>query len=191
MKNSNYYRRKKKRQKVSQVKNYSWLTRLLLSIILILISLIITNFSPSLKQKYVTDLLNKNMSFTTLNKLYKKFIGNNKEPKEDLVANIDIKQPTYEKVDNSFKFTVGNEYPVPLLQSGIIVYLGDKDNLGNTAIIQGNDGIDIWYSNIDVTEYSLYDYVTKGSIIGVNRNDYYMLTIMKDDQSLDYEDYLA
>lgn len=191
MKNSNYYRRKKKRQKVSQVKNYSWFTRLLLSIILILISLIITNFSPSLKQKYVTDLLNKNMSFTTLNKLYKKFIGNNKEPKEDLVANIDIKQPTYEKVDNSFKFTVGNEYPVPLLQSGIIVYLGDKDNLGNTAIIQGNDGIDIWYSNIDVTEYSLYDYVTKGSIIGVNRNDYYMLTIMKDDQSLDYEDYLA
>lgn len=191
MKNSNYYRRKKKRQKVSKVKKYSWLTRLLLSIILILISLIITNFSPSLKQKYVTDLLNKNMSFTTLNKLYKKFIGNNKESKEDLVANIDIKQPTYEKVDNSFKFTVGNEYPVPLLQSGIIVYLGDKDNLGNTAIIQGNDGIDIWYSNIDVTEYSLYDYVTKGSIIGVNRNDYYMLTIMKDDQSLDYEDYLA
>ena len=69
--------------------------------------------------------------------------------------------------------------------------MGDKDDLGNTIIIQGNDGIDIWYSNITVSDYSLYDYVSTGDILGVNNEDYYKLTIMKDGKYLEYDEYFS
>ena len=186
MKDSKYYKKKILKEKNN---NYSWLTRLLLSIILILGSLIATNLSMKVKNYYIGDILNKNINFNSINKLYKKFISQSKE--EEVVANVINDVNDYEKVNNSFKFKVGVEYPISLLRSGIIVYIGDKDDLGKTVIVQGNDGIDIWYSNIDVTEYSLYDYVKEGSILGVNKDDYYMITIMKDGKSLEYSEYMA
>ena len=74
--------------------------------------------------------------------------------------------------------------------SGIIVYIGDKDDLGNTVIVQGNDGIDIWYSGISLKEYGLYDYVSKGDILGLSSDVYVTISIYEDGELLKYEEYI-
>ncbi len=57
-------------------------------------------------------------------------------------------------------------YLVPALNSGIVVFLGDKEDYGNTVIIQQTDGTDVWYGNVDNASVKMYDYVESGSLIG-------------------------
>ena len=77
-----------------------------------------------------------------------------------------------EKYLNGVKLTVEENYLVPVIESGVIVYIGLKDNLGNTIIVEQVDGIETIYSNIDLLNYKLYDYVEKGELIGetINKN---------------------
>ncbi len=193
MKDSKYYKKLRLRKKQDKEPNYGWMTRLLLSVIFVLVSLILTNLNKDFKAKYYEEVLNKNMNFNQINEFYRKYIGKGKENDNDVeIANLDDKAlKEVVKENNSFKLNVGNDYPVAVLKPGIIVFMGDKDDLGNTIIIQGNDGIDIWYSNITVSDYSLYDYVSTGDILGVNNEDYYKLTIMKDGKYLEYDEYFS
>src|SRR5699024_2478173 len=100
--------------------------------------------------------------------LYNKYFGSITSiyPTEELVFNESIQYSNIDNYLNGKVLTVSNNYIVPSIGSGIIVYLGDKDNLGNTCIIQGVDGVDIWYSNIDTSNLTLYDYVNKGDMLG-------------------------
>lgn len=189
MKDSKYYKKKFKKKLINEDKVSKLLSQFLLAVIFVLGSLIVTNFSNNIRRIYADDILNRNMSFSSVNNFYNKYIGGKKNEEDVVVANYDINDKNYEKVNDSYKFKVGSEYPVTILSPGIIVYIGDKDELGSTVIVQGNDGIDIWYSNVYVTDYSIYDYVSKDTIIGVNNDDYYMITIMKDGQPLAYEEY--
>ena len=84
---------------------------------------------------------------------------------------------------------MGSNYAVPVLESGIVVYKGEKDNYGNTIIVQQINGIDMWYGNIIDSNVKLYDYVTKGSILG-NCNDYLYVVFKKDGNVLPYEENL-
>ena len=77
------------------------------------------------------------------------------------------------------------------LQSGIVVYCGEKDDYGNTVIIQGVDGVDIWYGNLTNVSVKLYDYVEKDKLIGETNSDLLYLVIKKDNNFLKYEDYQA
>lgn len=191
MKGSKYYKKKFKGRKNNNDHLSLLFTQFLLAIIFLLSSLILTNLSSDFKSKYQKEVLEKNLDFPYLNKLYKKYIGEDKKEEDTLVANVTNNNNSYEKVGDATKFLVNRESPINSLEGGIIVFIGDKDNLGNTVIIQGNDGVDIWYSNIDVTEYSLYDYISKGAIIGVSQSDNYLITIKKDDKTINYEDYIA
>ncbi len=47
------------------------------------------------------------------------------------------------------------------LTSGVVVFVGEKDDYGETVIIQGVDGVDIWYGNLTNVSVKLYDYVEK------------------------------
>lgn len=44
---------------------------------------------------------------------------------------------------------VSNNYLVPTLESGIVVFMGEKEGYGKTIIIEQINGIDVWYSNIE------------------------------------------
>lgn len=80
---------------------------------------------------------------------------------------------------------------ISVITSGIVVFIGEKDDLGNTVIIQGNDGVDIWYSNITDTDISVYDYIEAGSILGSSNSEDIYLTINKDGEFINYEEYKA
>ncbi len=75
-------------------------------------------------------------------------------------------------------------------KSGIVVFIGEKEDYGNTVIIQGMDGIDYWYGNITNLGVKLYDYVETKNIIGQAKDNKLYVLFMKDNKILDYNDYL-
>ena len=64
------------------------------------------------------------------------------------------------------------------------------DNYGYTIIIEGIDGVDIWYANIENTSLKLYDYVKKGSYLGETKNNNLYLVFEKNQEFLKFEDYI-
>ena len=78
---------------------------------------------------------------------------------------------------------------IEALNSGIVVFVGEKENYGNVVIIQGIDGVDVWYGNIDNVNVSLYDYVEKNTILGSAKENHIYFVVQKDGQYLDYEEY--
>jgi len=170
------------------------ISRILLSIIFVLGSIIFTNLSDNNKKLYKEHVLENSLGFTKINNLYQDLFGSVdilNEPKDDSTSvffnNIDYS--SVENFKNGVKLTTGINEVVNVITSGIVVFIGEKDDLGNTIIIQGNDGVDIWYSNITDTNIKIYDYVESGSIIGTSNSDFIYLTINKDGKYITYEEY--
>ena len=86
---------------------------------------------------------------------------------------------------------VTKNYLVPNQESGVVVYVGEKENYGNTIIIEDLNNINTWYGNICNTPIKLYDYIEKGSYIGETCNEHLYLVYSKDNQFLNYEEYLS
>ena len=72
----------------------------------------------------------------------------------------------------------------------MVIYIGEKENYGNVVIVEGIDGIDIWYGNMETTSVKLYDYVEKGAYLGTVKDDNLYLADQKDGNFLDYKEYL-
>ena len=79
---------------------------------------------------------------------------------------------------------------VPSLESGIVVFVGEKEKYGNIVIIQSKDKVDYWYGNMDNLNIKLYDYVEKGNLLGVADNYLYLL-FQKNGEYLDYKIFLT
>ena len=184
-----YQREKQKKKQVFDINGI--ISKALLSIIFLLVSIILINKNENIRKFYEDKVFNDSISFIKFNELYNKYFGSITSiyPTEELVFNESIQYSNIDNYLNGKVLTVSNNYIVPSIGSGIIVYLGDKDNLGNTCIIQGVDGVDIWYSNIDTSNLTLYDYVNKGDMLGTTLSDKLYLTLEKNNEFIDYETY--
>lgn len=186
MKDSKYYKKILERNKES---NKDWLNKLLISIIIVLVCLIVTNFDSNLRDTFKKEVLEDNISFNEFNKLYKRLVSRGSE--DVLVNGVVVDKDKMEEVDGRYRFNYGIDYQIEALKPGIIVFNGDKDNLGDTIIIQGNDGVDIWYSGVALKNYSLYDYISTGDILGISNDVYLTISIYKDGELLKYEEYFG
>lgn len=168
-------------------------TRVLVSVIFILISTIYINWSDITKENFKQAVFGTNLSFTTINNWYEKQFGKVLPldfPSIDTpVNNITNEVGEIKKYQDGVMAKVGKESIVNALNSGIVVFLGEKENYGNVVIVQGIDGVDIWYGNITNVDISLYDYVEKNSLLGSASDDYIYFVIQKDGNYLDYEEY--
>lgn len=183
-----YYNNKKDYKKI---RNY--LSKILISVIFLLVSIIYIKLSDNNKNLYENFFLENSISFTKVNNWYQKYFGSiipvPNIVEDTPVFNEDLTYSNKEDYLNGSLITVGNDYMVPTLESGIVVFIGEKEGYNKTIIVQGIDGIDIWYGNIDNTNLNLYDYVKKGDIVGnVNDNSLY-LVFMKDNDYISYEEY--
>jgi len=79
---------------------------------------------------------------------------------------------------------------VPVIESGIVVFMGNKDNYGNVIIVQQVNGIDIWYVGVENSNIKMYDYIEKGSLLGEAINNEIYLYYQKGGEFLDYKEYL-
>lgn len=172
----------------------SLFSRVLLSIVFLLGSVIFIKSSNNHLLLYKEQVFEKSFQFASFNKLYKKYLGSilpfdNVEKIEDkAVFNETFKYDSQKKYKDGTKFTVDTNYLMPALQSGIVVFIGEKEGYGQTVIIQGTDGVDVWYANINST-LKLYDYVEKQSLVGESINDELIILVQKDNEFIEYSAY--
>ena len=79
---------------------------------------------------------------------------------------------------------------ITYLESGIVVFIGKKDEYGDTIIIQQIDGIDVWYGNVTNSNIKIYDYVEKGQLLGEVVDNKLYLVFQKKGEYLNYKEYL-
>ena len=183
----NYLNHKKISKFNPKVQKYlsNLLSKFLLSIIFLMVSIILIKSNSNIKTFYQEDILTKQINFTKFNDFYTKYFGN-------ILPDYTVPSvPTQMASNTEFDYNNGTPYlnPVPIITSGIIVFLGEKDSLGPTCIVQGIDGIDIWYSHIDTSSLNLYDYVTEGKILAPTESNYFYLTIDSNGNYLTYDTY--
>ena len=170
-------------------------TRVLLAIIFVLISVIYVKYSDENLLLYKDQILNQNISFGKINSLYKKYFGailpleNIINDPTQSVFNEKLNYTNIEEYHEGSKLKVGEFYAIPVIESGLVVFSGEKENYGKTIIIQGVDGVDIWYGNIKNQNVKLYDYVEKGSLLGEVEGETLYLVLQKGKEYIMYENY--
>ena len=168
--------------------------KVLTAVLLGLISLIVMEYSPKFKSFMQEEVLGKNISFAFLGNLYNKYFGKVLPEDSGKVAEVFNEKISFinkEKFEDGVKLTVTNNYLVPVMQSGIVVFTGEKEGIGKVITIEGEDNSTITYGNIKNTNLKLYDYVNKGMFLGeVDGNTLYV-TILKNGETVDIETYLS
>ena len=184
-----------KKEEHKKNKIFSFFNKVLSAILIGIISLIVMEYSPKFKNFMQNEVLGKNISFGFIGKIYNKYFGevlptttNNDVVK---VFNEKINYLSKEKYLDGYSLEVSNNYLVPIIDSGIVVFIGEKEGFGKVITIEQEDGITITYGNILNTNLKLYDYVTKGSFLGeVNGNKLYLI-IQEKGEYKDIETYLS
>jgi len=165
------------------------LIRILLSIILFLALSIVINYNDKSSLFFKRNIYDKTFNFSVFNNLYKRYFG--EVLPDNQVAMVGRNTITYNEVnefeDGAKLSGVEAIYP---FKSGIVVFIGDKEKYGDTIIIQGMDGIDYWYSNIEDASIKLYDYIESDTIIANAKNNELIVLFMKNGEILDFEEFI-
>lgn len=180
-------------KKIKYFKNL--ITRVLLSIILVLSASIfikIDNDNMLLIDKYI---FKDSLEFTKINKWYKDNVGKiipelNNTNTSLVFSSDNLQKSNYSNYLDGVKFDIEKNSPISILNGGIVVFIGEKEEYGNTLILQGNDGIDYWYGGITNLNVNLYDYLEKDTLIGETKNNYLYLVLQKDGDYIEYEEYI-
>lgn len=182
-------------KKSNKNKVKSFFNKILLCIVLFLILMIVVKNNPSLKDKIYYLIYENNLSFSSFKKYIDEKLGGvipfDNVIVDDTVSVFSESISYEEKISymNGVKLKVSNNYLVPVIESGIVVYMGEKDDIGYTIIVQQNDGVDAWYSNIK-SKVKLYDYIEKGSLLGEAIDNNIYLYFQKNGEFIDYKEYI-
>lgn len=192
--------REKSNQRKKNLKSnlLSFINRTLLSGILLLTVLCMIKMNPETKDVIYKNVYSKNISFAPFREWYEKYFGNlfpeelsKKLPKDQMVFEETFVYQKKEEIKNGVRLSVGKGYLVPALESGIIVFMGEKEGYGNTLIIQQMNGVDAWYVGMNLTELKLYDYIEKGSLLGEAKEKELDLYFQKEGEFVNYQDYIS
>ena len=166
--------------------------RILLSIAFILFILILKKCNNSLVQNFKNNLFNRSFNFIKVNKVSQKVLGkdvfyyqNTGDITEVMASSFDSKTKYYD----GEKFNISSNLPIGSISSGVVVFIGNKNEYKNTIIIQGIDGFNIWYGNIKDVNVKTYDYVQEGNLIGAADGDFIYLLIEKNNKYFTYDEY--
>lgn len=196
LKNKRKYAKNNTPKRGTSININKYISKFLLTVILLLITLITLKSNNGLKTAFYKQIFDSNISFATINKLYQNYFGtpipfeNLFKNNAETVFNEELNYSETSKYKDGVKLTVEKNYLVPVVESGIVIFVGEKEGYGNTVIIQQTNGIDLWYSNVGKLDIKLYDFVEKGSLLGeTNGTDLYLVYI-KDGKVLDYNEYI-
>lgn len=164
------------------------LSNIFLCIIFVLVSLIYTKTSDDNKKNLTRIFFEETLPFNKTSQWYKNYFGNFLSDRSiSVISNNYGVYDSYQKDGDKTKFNVEKDSAVASLSGGIIIYKGVKDSI-STVIIQGFDGYDYVYQYIINCDFALYDYVNKNDIIGVSQDNYFVLSIKKGEDIIDFEE---
>lgn len=169
------------------------ITRVLLSVIILFIVLILSNRNDKIKGFIDKDVMTYNIPFNKVTNLYNKYFGNiipikNEGTESTTVFNEKLEYNDIKSYKDGYELSVKDNYLVPIISSGIVVFIGDKEDYGKTIIIQGNDLVNYWYGNITNESVKLYDYVNKGSFLGTAKGDKMYMLFESNGEYLGFEE---
>lgn len=185
-------RKNKKIENTEPKKSSKLITEILLSIIFFLISIIYINKSDKNLLLYKEYVYTDSMPFTTIKTKYEELFGEvlpATTSKEKTVFNNEFVYKKIEDYEDGEKLTVATNSIISNIASGIVVFVGEKEEYGKTVIVQGIDGTDIWYGNLQNVSVSLYDYLEKETVLGEVNGEELYLVIKKDNEFIKYEEY--
>ena len=169
----------------------SFITKVLLTIIVTLILLIGFKTNLDFKSNFNKYVYNTSLPFTDFKALYDKyFLGtknNDNDTKE--VFNENLVYTDKSMYEDGVKLTVKSNYLVKAIDSGIVVFIGNKNKYGKTVIVQQVNGVDVFYGNVN-SSVNMYDYVEKGSLIGEVIDTNLYLAFQKEGNFVDYKEYI-
>ena len=156
------------------------------------------DFQDAIKENHLLDfnkVFKNNISFATINSWCKNKLGGILPFDKVVAPDVTVfnEKLTYKEQSlykDGVKLTVEDNYLVPIIESGIVVFMGEKEEYGQTVIVQQVNGIDVWYSNVDTSNISLYQYLTKGNLLGEAKSNYIYMVFQKDGKFLDYKEYI-
>ncbi len=194
----NKHRNKKTIKTEKQKFSYTYyFSKLLITIILTLITLITLKQNEKWKKTFHKYVLEKNISFATIGKMYEDKFGAALPFKDILKSGTETvfeEKLTYKEASKYLegaRLTVNSNYLVPALETGMVVFVGEKEKYGNCIIIEDTEGKEVWYGNLNKINVKVYDFVEKGSYLGeTNQNTLYLI-FKKDGKVLDYTKYIS
>ena len=110
--------------------------------------------------------------------------------KDKKVFNEKLEYTNLSTYNKGVKLLLKNNNIVPIIKSGIVIFVGDKENMGKTVIINGSDGIDIWYGNLSNINVKLYDYVEENQLLGEAKDNQLYMLFQRDGVEVDYKEVL-
>ena len=167
-----------------------FLNRFLITCLITIICLILFKKNSSFKAYFNDKVLSVNFNFASINSIYKKYFGSPLPfssiiPKTEPVFNERLSYTAVNDYLDGVSLSVSDNYLVPSISDGLVVFIGEKEGYGNTVIVEGSDGVDTWYSNMSDVSVSLYQYISNGSFIGNCSKNLY-LVFKKDGNVIDY-----
>lgn len=194
---------KKKRRKVKEnninnknsFANYimTFIAKSLLVVIIFLLSMIYVKTSDFNKKKFEKLVYTNNLSFAKIYNVYKKYLGDVIPFKGDNnVKKVSNEAFIFDKVNkenNGYIFEISNSNSILALKGGIVVDKKKSKIYGNMIKIQDRNDVCITYGFLDDLNVSLYDYVSKGEIIGSINNKVYII-FEKDGKYLKYDEFI-
>lgn len=179
-----YLKNKSGQSKSKFIRNLT--LKIVLSIFILFTILSIIKLSPDTKNAIKKELFETNFNFSIVNDFLSKIF-----PKEES-APVNDEGIKYKKQTNyldGVMIEMNEGESINLIESGIVVFIGQKEGYGKTIIVQQSNGIDVWYGNIDNISVNLYDYVNKNAVIGTSKDKLY-LVFQKNGEFLNYKNYI-
>lgn len=179
------------------MKFYLFIIRSLVCIIIFLILGIVCKKNIDYRDYVYNKIYQENIDFSSMRVFYNKYLGGI-FPLEDvftvnskMVFNEELVYESINAYEEGAVLEVNYNYLVPSTSKGIVVYIGEKEKYGNVVIVEGDDGVDIWYGNLSNTMVNIYDVVDKGTYLGEVSDNKMYIVYSKKNEFLDYRDYLG
>ena len=192
--NNRLYQLKKKQDKKENNKLYFYIFKFFAVIIIFVFGSLLIRKNSNFKALVFNKIYKNNISFAYIKNIYNKYIGNilpfQNVLKEKKVFSEKLEYNSLSKYDNGIKLTLNDSYLVPIIKDGIVVFIGEKENYGNTVIISQTDGINTWYGNLSNVNVKLYDNVETNSILGEVKNNELYLLFERNGEYIDYKEVL-
>ena len=167
---------------------HTYVTKILWCLIFLFASLIFTSVNEKCLNLYKKYVFEDTFPFMEFQNFYEKLSSSGNQVQDKMVFGSSLEYTNITSYQNGQSLEIGTDVPINNLTGGIVVFSGEKEGFNKTVIIQGSDGYDIWYGNLENVDIGIYDYVDAGKIIASASDNLYLL-IMKDSEYYTYEEY--
>ena len=191
---SKFYNKKKNNDLPNtqiKTKLKTFIMKCLITTVILLLVLIGFKTNLDFKNNFNKYVYNTSLPFTDFKELSNKFFLGNKDTTEETESVFNEKLNYSEKsmYKDGVELKVSTNYLVPAFESGIVVFIGEKEGYGKTIIIQQMNGVDVFYGNIS-SNVNIYDYIEKGALIGEAIDNKLYLVFQREGKVVDYKEYL-